>query len=110
MMVTAGFFSCGQTNKSTPETVDMETPASVKSIHNNKSIYTQYGYTDSNGKSVIIQNGYPRGGQNYTDPTGKRYSYAIFWTRIINETVNPLELKIDFPVRLYEIPDLPGNN
>jgi hypothetical protein len=24
------------------------------------------------------------------------YNYAVFWTRIINETDNPLELKIEF--------------
>ncbi len=110
IMVTAGFFSCGQANKSTPETVEMETPTSVKNVQNNKDIYTKYEYTDSNGKSITIQNGYPRGGLNYTDPTGKTYSYALFWTRIINETVNPLELKIDFPVDLYEIPGVPGNH
>jgi hypothetical protein len=32
----------------------------------------------------------------------------VFWTRIINETDNPLELKIDFPVNSYEVPSLPG--
>ena len=109
-MITAGLFSCGQANKSTPKTGEIEIQASVRNVQNNKDIYTNYKYTDSNGKSIIIQNGYPRGGLNYTDPTGKTYSYALFWTRLINETVNPLELNIDFPVDVYEIPGLPGNN
>jgi hypothetical protein len=59
------------------------------------------------GKRLIIQNGFPRGGSRYTDPNGEVYAYAIFWTRIINETDNPLELKIDF-LDSYEVPSLPG--
>src|SRR5206468_1118586 len=77
-------------------------------VSNEKDIYTKYEYTDSIGKRLIIQNGFPRGGIKYTDPTGEVYMYAIFWTRIINETDNPLELKIDFPVDSYEVPSLPG--
>jgi hypothetical protein len=41
----------------------------------------------------MIQNGFPRG-EGYTDPKGKEYFKVIFWTRLINETDNPLELKI----------------
>jgi len=58
------------------------------------------------GKRLIIQNSLPRGGA-YTDQNGKEYSRIIFWTRITNETENPLELNIDFPVE-YEVPSLPG--
>jgi len=50
--------------------------------------------TESHG--VIIQNSFPKG-DGYADSNGKIYGVAIFWTRIINETVNPLELKINFP-------------
>ncbi len=71
-------------------------------------IDTKYEYTDSNGASLIIQNSFPRGGVKYTDPNGEVYVYAVFWTRIINETDNPLKLKIDFPVDSYEVPSLPG--
>lgn len=74
---------------------------------NDPKIYTKYEYADSIGKRVIIQNGFPRG-MKYTDPNGEVYVYAVFWTRIINETDNPLELKIDFPVDSYEVPSLPG--
>lgn len=93
-------------------------------------------YTDSTGKSVIIQNSFPKGGgyidgisgytdftgngvitqnsfsigredigrkRGYTDSTGKNYGYAIFWTRVINETATPLELTINFPADSFAI-------
>jgi hypothetical protein len=72
------------------------------------TIHTKYAYTDSIGKRLIIQNSFPKGGIKYTDANGEVYVYAVFWTRIINETDNPLELKIHFPVNSYEVPSLPG--
>lgn len=92
-------FSCKQTSKSTPETVVIET---VNSLRKNE-------YVDSMGKGLIIQNSFPRG-VKYTDPNGKEYSKLLFWTRITNETENPLELKIDFPEDSYEVPSLPGRH
>jgi hypothetical protein len=58
------------------------------------------------GKRLIIQNSLSRG-IKYTDPNGKKENKVLFWTRITNETENPLELNIDFPVE-YEVPSLPG--
>jgi hypothetical protein len=85
-----------------------ETKDTVPSYRSNDpNFHTQYEYTDSIGKRMIIQNGFPRGGSRYTDPNGGVYGYGIFWTRIINETDNPLELKIDF-LDSYEVPSLPG--
>jgi hypothetical protein len=115
IMASIGIFSCRQATKSTPGTVDIETLNSVKNVqskkplsnYNDKDIYTEYEYTDSNGKSLIIQNGFPRGGIKYTDPNGDVYGYAVFWTQIINETDNPLQLMMDFPVNSYEVPSLP---
>ena len=46
---------------------------------------------------VIIQNSFPKGGSRYTDPAGKEFVYAFFWTRVSNETASPLELTIHFP-------------
>ena len=46
---------------------------------------------------ITIQNSYPRGGSRYTDSGGKDFVYAIFWTRVVNETATPLELTINFP-------------
>src|SRR6266481_5443652 len=58
------------------------------------------------GDSIIIQNSVPRAGGDadekcrYTDSVGQKYRYAIFWTRVINETATPLELTINFPATL----------
>jgi len=47
-------------------------------------IDTEFQYSDSSGKGVIIQNSVPRAGGDadekcrYTDSTGKKYRYAIF--------------------------------
>jgi hypothetical protein len=71
-------------------------------------IYTEYEYTDTIGKRVIVQNSFPKSGVRYTDPTGKEHVYAVFWTRIVNETDHPFELSVDFPVESYELPALPG--
>ncbi len=85
--------SCGQNQTNVPkENINSE---------------AKYEYTDSNGKSLIIQNSFPKG-EPYTDPNGKEYFKAMFWTRIFNETDNPLELTIDFPVDSYEVPGSPG--
>ena len=115
-MVATGLFSCGQSSKSAPDTVDIETLESTKTVqsqkpltnHNEKYIDTKYEYTDSTGRSLIIQNSFPKSGIHYTDPTGKGYIYAVFWTRIVNETDNPCELTIDFPAESSELPSAPG--
>ncbi len=97
-MATTGLYSCGQGSKSTPETVAIETYNSVR----------KYEYADSMGKRLIIENGLPKGGMKYIDPNGDSYNYIVFWTRIINETDNTLELKMNVPVDSNEIPSLPG--
>ena len=67
-----------------------------------QSFDTESTYTDSTGRSVIIQNSYPKGGE-YRDSTGniirntKDFAYVIFWTRVVNESATPLELSIHFP-------------
>ena len=108
IIATTGFFSCNPAGKLKPETVVVETASSVKNVQNDRDIYSKYEYTDSNGKSITVQNGYPRGGIKYTDPNGNVCSYAVFWSRIINETDNPFKLKIDLPINSYEISNFPG--
>lgn len=103
---TVGFFSCKQGGKSTPETVNTKNSISVKNTRNDKDIYTKYEYADSKGGSLILQNSFPRGGIKYTDPNGEEYYYAVFFTLLINETDNPIELKITFPVDSYEFQSL----
>ncbi len=113
-MAITGIFSCRQSSKSTPDTVEKKTLDSTKNVQSQKPyekyIDTKYEYTDSTSARLIIQNSFPKSGINYTDPNGKKYVYAVFWTRIINETVNPLELTIDFPLDSFEIPFSSGNH
>lgn len=99
IIATAGLFSCKQGSKSTPETVDIETINSVR----------KYEYADSMGKRLIIHNSFPKSRINYTDLNGKKYIYSVFWTQITNETINPIELKIDFPLDSFEFPLSSGN-
>ena len=97
-MATAGLFSCGQASKSKPDTVDKETYNSVRN----------YEYADSMGNRLIIHNSFPKGGMKYTDPNGEVYGYVVFWTQITNETINPVELKINFPLDSFEFPSSSG--
>lgn len=97
-MATTVIFSCGQGNRSTPETVDAETINSVR----------QYEYSDSMGKRLVIYNSLPNSRKNYTDSNGKYINYAVFWTQITNETSNPVELKIDFPSDSFAFPRSSG--
>ena len=103
--------SCGGQNKPdlSIDNSKSETKDKVTSPESDeRNIHTKYEYTDPIGKSLVIQNSASWGGIKYTDANGEVYTYAIFWTRIINETDNPLQLKIDFPVDSYEVPSLPG--
>lgn len=102
ILAIGGLFSCNQNSKTFPE----KNKQSQKT--NDQGIYTKYKYTDANGGSLTIQNSVPKGGMKYTDINGEVYSYAVFWTRVVNETDNSLELKINFPLNAYEVPSLPG--
>ncbi len=65
-----------------------------------------YSETASNG--VIIQNSYNRGGP-YTGPVKKYFNVSnlIYFTRVINETKNSLELTVDFSADSIAIPNSP---
>ncbi|TBW28701.1 hypothetical protein [Gramella sp. KN1008] len=65
---------------------------------------TELIYSDSSGKNVIIQNSFPKGGINYTAPSGEKFVYAIFWTRITNEKDSPIDLKIDYSSDPFNLP------
>ena len=112
-MVTTGFFCSGQ---SSTDSVYVGTSDSTKNLqrqkpltnYNEEYVDTKYEYTDPTGRGIIIQNSFPKSGTHYTDPTGKGYIYAVFWTRIVNETDNPCELTIDFPAESSELPFAPG--
>jgi hypothetical protein len=101
--------SCGEQKKTNLPKVTIEPEnRNTSSGKDEADFHTKYEYADSIGKRIIIQNGYPRGGIKYTDPSNNENSYAVFWTRIINETDNQLELNIDFPIKSYEISNFPG--
>ena len=116
--MTTVLISCGQEHKSTPvlEAKDIETSNTSDTteiqknvtISNDKYIDTKYVYTDSDGKRIIVKNSLPKGGLKYTAPNGKEYVYAVFWTRITNETDNPFELTMGFTESSYELPSSPG--
>ncbi|MGH2565112.1 MAG: hypothetical protein ACRDE5_11400 [Ginsengibacter sp.] len=100
--------SCGQNQTNVPkDNIKSETKDKATSPGSNEKYPTKYEYTDSIGKSLVIQNSVRKGGP-YTDPKGISYGKVIFWTRLINETDNPLELKIDLPADSIEVPGLPG--
>ena len=95
-------FSCNQNSKSTLEKNNQSEKTS------DKNVYTKYKYTNSEGGSITIENSLPKGGMKYTDVKGEIYNYVVFWTRIMNQTDNTLELNINFPLNSYEVPSLPG--
>lgn len=107
--------SCGKRGKSTTgeSTIDLEGFDSASALNENFSvlpihnideyIYTDTLYSASTGKGITIQNSLPKGGiidpdgTMYSDSSGKKYAFAVFWTRIINKTTSPLQLNISFP-------------
>ena len=71
-----------------------------------KNSTTRDWYSETANKGIIIQNSLPRGGPYYSS-TGKNsnYSFLIFFTRIINETAEPLKLTINFPADSFATGD-----
>src|ERR1051325_4640565 len=69
--------SCGQNQTNPlkengrPETKDTNPSPQTNSIN----FHTQYAYADAAGKSLIIQNSYPKG-ELYTDAEGNKYAKA----------------------------------
>lgn len=102
--------SCGGQNKPDlpKENIKSETKDIGTSTGSNEKYHTKYEYTDSIGKSLIIQNSFPKGGP-YNGPTKKffNYSYLVFFSRVINKTTNPLKLAINFSADSIAIPNSP---
>lgn len=65
-------------------------------------------YSESASNGVIIQNSFPKGGP-YTGSTKRNYnhSYLVFFTRVVNETGNSLELTVNFSADSIAIPNSP---
>jgi len=104
-------FSCEQGSKTTRKEGGLDKADSAKEARSynlqhkqvEKYVDTRYDYIDPSGARITVQNSFPKGGQKYTDPNGKEYVYAVFWTRILNETSQPFELNIDFPAKSYDL-------
>lgn len=68
-------------------------------------ISSETAHLDSTGIAVIIQNSVRKAGgsldstgeKGYTDVSGKKLTYAIFWTRIINKSSGTVDLTLSFP-------------
>jgi hypothetical protein len=60
-------------------------------------------YSDSSGKELVVHNSFPRGGGPVLNLGGKKYSYVVFFTRLVNESSKPLELNIQFPADSFAI-------
>ena len=111
--------SCGQKISSRKDKITIESEIADSTTNSNREQaliheLEKYSYTDStyafaNGKGITIQNSFPKGGMiepngtQYTDSSGKRYAFAVFWTRIINETNLPFELNINIPADSFAI-------
>ncbi len=117
-MISTGLISCVESSKSKPDAIDINKLDSKENIklkeqptnHDDKYLHTKYEYNDTFGKKLIIENSLPKGGLKYTSPNGKNYVYAIFWTRITNETANPFEFSMDFPAESIKLPSSTDNN
>ncbi|QCK16123.1 hypothetical protein [Mangrovivirga cuniculi] len=111
--------SCQDKANSNTENISND-PAESKAFTNGKEqptikpdlekyIYTDTIYTSFSGKGITIQNSLPKGGaiatdgSQYVDSSGKSYAFAVFWTRIINETNSPIQLKINIPADSFAI-------
>ncbi|MBL7839760.1 MAG: hypothetical protein JNJ75_06445 [Cyclobacteriaceae bacterium] len=105
-LMLVGCISCGgQTTRDfSHETLESVTSDTITVPGSAGSYYTQFQYNYAGGKRLTIQNSFPRGEQ-YFDPQGNRYAKTIFWTRIINQTDNPLHVTIDFSGDTYAFPN-----
>ncbi|MFS4418745.1 hypothetical protein [Maribacter sp. 2307ULW6-5] len=115
------FFCAEKTNLKREKVVVKDGSEVIKRNHLKMALGTDFGnyihtdttYTTSSGKGITIQNSFPKGGmiepgvKQYVDPTGKKYGFAVFWTRVINETSDPLALHINVPKDLFAIFTVP---
>ena len=79
----------------------------ICSFASGQSVDTEW-YSETTSNGLIIQNSFPKGGP-YTGFTTRNYnhSYLVFFTRVINETGSPLELKVNFSADSFAIPYSP---
>ena len=86
---------------------DTATSQKSASIATSDFIDSEYHYVDATGKQVTVINSLPKGGLKYTDSKGEEYVYAVFWTQIVNETAEALELTMNCFENSYQLPSSP---
>lgn len=117
IVITTLLYSCGKEHKTTEvkntkqvektETVEHEENQNPIATTPSKYIDTKYEYSDQNNKKITIENSLPKGGLKYTYPMDIEYIYAVFWTRITNQTDNTFEFTMEFPEKSYQLPSAP---
>lgn len=90
------FYSFGQ-NKLSDTVILDESKIKFQEISSYNYVHTEANYTDSTGKGIIIQNGFPRGGGRIYSFNDISYEHAVFWSRVINKTDKPSKIIIKFP-------------
>lgn len=61
--------------------------------------------TDSRRNSVMVTSSLPKGG-GVVYQNGVKYGYVVFWTRMSNQSENPMELRLKFPdVTFFKSPE-----
>lgn len=66
-------------------------------------VYSEDKYKDFKGNSVMISNSFPKGG-GVVDNNGKNLGYRVFWNRIRNESISPIDFHVKFPEATFVKP------
>lgn len=110
ILTTLGLYSCGQSNNTSSDVKELvntivldENLIKTEEFSPESYIHTEADYRDSTGKGIIIQNSYPRGGGLIHIANELQYGHAVFWSRVINKTDEPLELTLNFPADSFSI-------
>lgn len=103
--------SCGQSSTGTGKEKGRSSTINIAGSprSNDAGIYRQYEYVGDNGARMVVTSGFPRCGARFTDRNGTEYIWSVFWSRIINETGNRLDVDIEFPVDVVENSSSAGN-
>ena len=106
ILTTLGFYCYGQNDQSTKikvtddvksvDTITLDESRINSKTHEFNYIDTEANYTDSVGKGIIIQNGFPRGGGRLYSSNDISYGHAVFWSRVVNMKDTPLKITINF--------------
>ncbi len=91
-------------------------PHTTFSIHDSKDIHTRSTYKLPNGDSIIIENGYPRGGDLdstgvpfYVDDHNRSFGCGVIWSRITNLGKATITLYMSFPGEDIIFPEVPDS-